>query len=47
MLGTLMLVSGGWIERAIRILPHRVQGAARALLRSNPPAALGTRFEGR
>lgn len=45
MLGTLMLVSGGWIDRAIRVLPRRAQGAARALLRSNPPTALGTRFE--
>jgi hypothetical protein len=41
-----MLVSGGWIDRAIKVLPRRVQGAAHALLRSNPPAALGTRFDG-
>jgi general nucleoside transport system permease protein len=47
MVGTLMLVSGGWIERLVRALPERVQGAARGLLRSNPPGALGTRFEGR
>lgn len=47
MLGTLMLVNAGWIERVIRLLPQRVQGAARGILRSNPPAALGTRFEGR
>ncbi len=46
MLCTLMLVSGGWIERVIRVLPARIQGAARAVLRSNPPAALGTRFDG-
>lgn len=46
MLGTLMLVSGGWIERVIRVFPQRIQGAVRAVLRSNPPAALGTHFEG-
>lgn len=46
MLGTLILVSGGVIERVVRLLPARFQDGARGLLRSTAPAALGTRFEG-
>lgn len=45
MIGTLMLVSAGWIERILRVLPERIQRPARAILRSNPPSALGTPFE--
>lgn len=46
MLGTLMLVSGGVVERVVRWLPPRLRGGARGLLRSTPPNALGTRFDG-
>jgi general nucleoside transport system permease protein len=46
MIGTLMLVSGGWMDRLLRLLPRRMQYRARSLLRSDPPEALGTRFEG-
>lgn len=46
MLGTLMLVSGGVIERIVKLLPTRLQDGARGILRSTAPAALGTRFDG-
>ncbi len=42
---TLLLVSGGVLERLVRLLPRGMQNRARAFLRSDPPAALGTRFE--
>lgn len=45
MILTLLLVSGGVLERFIRLLPRGIQNRARAFLRSDPPAALGTRFE--
>jgi simple sugar transport system permease protein len=45
MIVTLVLVSSGTIERITRILPGPAQRRLRAFLRSDPPAALGTRFE--
>ena len=45
MIVTLMLVSSGAIERLVRVLPRPVQNRARAFLRSDPPLALGRRFE--
>lgn len=47
MLGTLMLVNAGWIDRLVNVLPARLQNSARGLLRSESPAALGTRFDGK
>jgi len=46
MLGTLIVVSGGVVERLVRLMPIRFQDSARTLLRSTPPASLGTRFDG-
>lgn len=45
MIFTLLLVSSGGIERLLRLLPRPVQKWTRNFLRSDPPAALGTRFE--
>ena len=45
MILTLVLVSGGVLERITRWLPGPAQRRMRAFLRSDPPAALGTRFE--
>jgi general nucleoside transport system permease protein len=45
MIATLVLVSSGGIERVTRLLPRPVQRWTRNFLRSDPPAALGTRFE--
>jgi simple sugar transport system permease protein len=45
MIITLLLVSSGAIERLLRVLPRPVQKWSRNFLRSDPPAALGTRFE--
>ena len=45
MIITLFLVSGSYLERLLKILPRSVHPALRALLRSKPPAALGTPFE--
>lgn len=45
MIGTLLLVSGGAAERLTRILPRPLQRWTRTLLQSDPPAALGTRFD--
>jgi general nucleoside transport system permease protein len=45
MIVTLLLVSSGAIERLLRVLPRPVQKRMRGFLRSDPPAALGTRFE--
>lgn len=42
---TLLFVSSGALERLMKILPQGVQKRARAFLRSDPPQALGTRFE--
>ncbi|MBI5669653.1 MAG: ABC transporter permease [Chloroflexi bacterium] len=45
MIVTLLLVSSGSIERLMHVLPRPVQKWSRNFLRSDPPAALGTRFE--
>lgn len=45
MVFTLLLVSSGGIDRLVRVLPRPVQKWTRNFLRSDPPAALGTRFE--
>ncbi|MEL6148103.1 MAG: ABC transporter permease [Chloroflexota bacterium] len=45
MILTLVLVSSGTIERLTRVLPGPAQRRLRAFLRSDPPKALGTRFE--
>ncbi|GIL11458.1 MAG: ABC transporter permease [Chloroflexota bacterium] len=45
MIITLLLVSSGAIERLVRVLPRPAQRWTRNFLRSDPPAALGTRFE--
>ena len=45
MILTLVFVSSGVLERLLRVLPRTAQKRARALLRSDPPAALGTRFD--
>ncbi len=42
---TLLLVSSGAIERLLQILPRRFQRRMRAVLRSDPPRAIGTTFE--
>jgi simple sugar transport system permease protein len=47
MIFTLVLVSGGVIERLLRVMPRPMQRWTRNFLRSDPPAALGTRFEPR
>lgn len=44
---TLMLVSSGAIDRLLNIMPRRLQSRLRGILRSDPPGALGTRFESR
>ncbi len=45
MILTLLAVSSGGIERLVKLLPRRMQRSTRNLLRSDPPAALGTRFK--
>jgi simple sugar transport system permease protein len=45
MLLTLMFAASGAVNYVVRILPPSWQGPARQLLRSDPPAALGTAFE--
>lgn len=45
MIGTLLLVSTGTLERLLNAMPRAVQRWARGVLRSDPPEALGTRFE--
>ncbi|MFN8527886.1 MAG: ABC transporter permease [Anaerolineae bacterium] len=45
MIGTLLLVSTGSLERLLNIMPRPVQRWMRSFLRSDPPAALGTRFD--
>lgn len=45
MIATLLLVSSGALDRLVRALPRPVQKWSRSFLRSDPPAALGTRFE--
>ncbi len=45
MIATLILVSSGAIDRLLSIMPRPLQKWSRNFLRSDPPAALGTRFE--
>lgn len=45
MIATLVAVSSGAIERLMRLLPGSFQRWTRNVLRSDPPAALGTRFD--
>lgn len=45
MILTLVMVSSGAIERLMTVLPRPLQKWSRNILRSDPPAALGTRFE--
>ncbi len=45
MIATLVMVSSGGVERLLRLLPRPIQKMTRNVLRSDPPAALGTRFE--
>lgn len=45
MIITLLLVSSGAIERLLTIMPRPIQKWTRNFLRSDPPAAIGTRFE--
>lgn len=45
MIVTLLLVSSGAIERLLRVLPRGMQYRLRNVLRSDPPRALGTRFD--
>ena len=45
MIVTLLLVSSGAIERLLRILPRGMLYRLRNVLRSDPPRALGTRFD--
>ncbi len=45
MILTLLLVSSGSIERLLRVLPRPLQRRLRSFLRSDPPRALGTRFD--
>lgn len=44
MILTLVIVSSGALDRLLRLLPRPIQNRARALLRSDSPAALGTTF---
>jgi simple sugar transport system permease protein len=46
MIITLLLISSGSIDRLLQIMPRPVQRRLRSFLRSNPPKALGTRFDG-
>lgn len=45
MIITLLLVSSGGIERLVQLMPRPVQRRLRAFLRSDPPKALGVRFD--
>ena len=45
MIVTLLVVSGGLTERLLQYMPRGVQHRLRAFLRSDPPKALGTRFD--
>ena len=45
MIITLLMVSGGFTERLLQYMPRSVQQRLRAFLRSDPPKALGTRFD--
>lgn len=45
MILTLVLFSADWLDRALVLLPMSARRAIKGLLRSDPPAALGTHFE--
>ena len=45
MIVTLLVVSGGFTERLLQYMPRSIQQRLRAFLRSDPPKALGTRFD--
>ena len=45
MIVTLLLVSSGAVERLLSVMPRPLQKSMRSVLRSDPPAALGTRFD--
>ncbi len=45
MIITLLLVSSGSVERLVQVMPRPIQRRLRAFLRSNPPDALGVRFD--
>jgi simple sugar transport system permease protein len=45
MIITLILFNSEGLDRALSLLPLRLRRGLRGLLRSNPPAALGTHFE--
>lgn len=45
MIVTLVLVSSGTIDRLLKILPRPIQVQLRSFLRSDPPKALGERFD--
>lgn len=45
MIATLLLVSSGGVDRLMLAMPRPIQKLTRNFLRSDPPAALGTRFE--
>lgn len=45
MIVTLLVVSGGFTERMLQYLPRGIQRRLRAFLRSDPPKALGVRFD--
>jgi len=45
MIITLLAVSGGFTERLLQYMPQAIQRRLRAFLRSDPPKALGVRFD--
>jgi general nucleoside transport system permease protein len=45
MIGTLLVVSGPYLDRLLKVLPPRLHPLVRTLLRARPPAALGVTFE--
>ncbi len=45
MIGTLLAVSGPYLDRLLKVLPPGLHPIVRTLLRAKPPAALGTIFE--
>lgn len=45
MIVTLLAVSGGFTERILQYMPRSVQRRLRSFLRSDPPKALGIRFD--
>ncbi len=45
MIGTLLLVSTGALERLVQVLPRPFRKFTRNVLRADSPAALGTRFD--